>query len=181
MEDSSAFTMPGYRMDVVVAPQGMALASDEEFAVKGVLLDLTVHCPTAPTYVRRAAREVGFVCNQAERTKYRWYGKAGVFDPDRFILVPFALETFGRLGRRAIHFVHMLASHSAARRGGNEGVVKRRMAAFSRQIFMEFSLSLAREQAERQLTYVRGAAMMGRTVRPVSPLLALSPAADARV
>jgi hypothetical protein len=42
----------------------------------------------------------------------------------------------------------------------------------SRQIMAELSLCLARELGERVCAYVRGAIMAGRTVDPVSALLA---------
>jgi hypothetical protein len=173
-EDPTPFIVADRRMDVVVAPQTLALACEEEFALKGVLLDATVHCPTAPTYYKRAAREAGWLCKMAEKEKFVHY--RGTFDVDRYVLAPFAMESFGRMGKRAVNFVRMLASHSAAMLGGSEGVVKRRIGVFRRQIMMELSLSLARELAERLLTYVRGAATLGRTVRPASTLLALSPA-----
>jgi hypothetical protein len=173
VEDASPFRVPDRRMDIVVAPQGMSLARDEEFGLKGVLLDHTVRCPTMATYVRRAARKAGWLAGAAEKQKRAHY--AGTFDPERFVLVPFVQETFGRMGPAAVKFVRMLASHSAASLGGSERVVERRAAVFQRRIFSELSLSLAREVPERVLAFVRGAAMVGRLVRPVSALLALAP------
>ncbi len=88
-------------------------------------------------------------------------------------------ETFGRMGKAAINYIRMLATHSAAIMGGSEAVVERRAGVFRRWIVLELSLSLAREVPERVLAYVRDAAVMGRRVRPVSALLTLSPAASA--
>jgi hypothetical protein len=173
VEDASPFCVPDRRMDIVVAPQGMSLARDEEFGLKGVLIDHTVRCPTMPTYVRRAARKAGWLAGEAEKQKRAHY--AGTYDPARFVLVPFVQETFGRMGPAAVKFVRMLASHSAASLGGSERVVERRAAVFQRRILSELSLSLAREVPERVLAFVRGAAMVGRLVRPVSALLALAP------
>jgi hypothetical protein len=173
VEDASPFCVPDRRMDIVVAPQGMSLACDEEFGLKGVLIDHTVRCPTMATYVQRAARKAGWLAGAAEKQKRAHY--AGTFDGGRFVLVPFVQETFGRLGAAAVNFVRMLASHSAASLGGSARVVERRSAMFRRRIITELSLSLAREVPERVLAYVRGAAMMGRQVRPVSALLALAP------
>ena len=65
----------------------------------------------------------------------------------------------------------VLASHSAACRGGNKKVIKRRAGIISRQIRAEMSLSLARELSERVCAYVRGAIMTGRSTDPVSSLL----------
>jgi hypothetical protein len=172
-EDASPFFVTDRRMDIVVAPQAMALACEEEFGLKGILIDHTVRCPTMPTYVQRAAREVGWLAKRAEKEKRKHY--ACTFDTERFVLVPFVQETFGRMGAAAVNFVLMLASHSAACLGGNQAVVSKRTGVFRRLIVTELSLSLAREQPERVCAYVRSAAMMGRRMRPVSALLTLSP------
>jgi hypothetical protein len=177
VEDASPFLVPDRRMDIVVAPQGMALACDAEYGLKGILIDHTVRCPTMPTYVRQAAQKAGWLAGQAEQQKRAHYG--GTFDAGRFVLVPFVQETFGRMGKGAVAFVRMLASHSAASLGGSERVVATRAGLFQRFIVEELSLSLARELPERVSAYVRGAAMMGRRVRPVSALFALSPTSAA--
>jgi hypothetical protein len=46
------------------------------------------------------------------------------FNADRWILVPFVQESYGRVGSAAVRFVRILASHSAACRGGNNEVIK---------------------------------------------------------
>ena len=173
VEDASPFLVADCRMDIVVAPQTLSLAPDEAFALKGVLLDHTVRCPTMPTYVRQASSKTGYLARAAEKDKQRRYN--GTFDTGRYILVPFVQETFGLIGKQALNFVRMLAAHSAASLGGGEKVVERRAGMFHRQIVTELSLSLARELAERVLAYVRGAARLYRRGRPVSALLALSP------
>ena len=50
-EDTSVFLKPGFKMDTVVAPGALSLARDEEFALKGVLVDTTIRAPTAVTYL----------------------------------------------------------------------------------------------------------------------------------
>ena len=87
------------------------------------------------------------------------------------MLVPFVQESFGRFGDAALRFVDTVASHSAACRGGNEKVIRRRAGIISKQIVAEMSLCLARELGERVSAYVRGAVMAGRSVNPVSALL----------
>jgi hypothetical protein len=181
MEDASPFCVEDRRMDIVVAPGALQLASVEEYALKGVLIDHTVRCPTMHTYVRQAALKEGHATRQGEKAKrLRYEGRAGknqsTFDQGRYVLVPFAQESFGRFGVDASKFLTVLASHSAACLGGDERVVMRRAAVFRRNIVMELSLSLAREMAERILAFVRCAAQLGRSRHPVSALLSLSSA-----
>lgn len=173
-EDRSPFVRPGYKMDTVVAPGALSLASDEEFGLKGVLVDTTVRVPTAATYLDRAkdkgsAYESGFAAKEGSKAKEKHY--KDTFSADRWILVPFAQESFGRFGEAALRFIAMVASHSAACKGGNKKVIKRRTGIISRQIRGEMSLSLARELSERVCAYVRGAIMAGRFTNPVSALL----------
>ncbi|KAG5186595.1 hypothetical protein JKP88DRAFT_288742 [Tribonema minus] len=52
-----------------------------------------------------------------------------------------------------------------------EAVVRRRRAIERRRIVVMLSATLAREEAERVLVYVRDAQLTGRTVDPVSTLL----------
>ena len=171
-EDSSPFTVPGKTMDTVVAPGALSLAAAEEFALKGVLVDTTIRTPTVARYmdpVKGAADVSGFATKKAERDKELTY--KGMFDADRWILVTFAQESFGRFGEQALGFVGVLASHSAACRGGDAEVIKRRTGIIRRSILTEFSVCLAKELGERVLAYVRGAIMAGRSADPVSALL----------
>jgi hypothetical protein len=171
-EDASIFTVAGSRMDTVVAPGALSLACQEEFTLKGVMLDTTVRAPTMAKYMtppKGAADVSGYAAQHGEKEKLKKY--TGKFDTDRWILVPFVQESYGRFGKAAQNFVGILASHSAACRGGNEQVIKRRTGIIYRHIVAELSLSLVREIGERVLQYVRGAIMAGRTTDPVSALL----------
>jgi hypothetical protein len=173
-EDSSVFTKVGYKMDTAVAPGALSLASDEEFALKGVLLDTTVRAPTGGKYMdpaigKGAAYESGYAAQVGEKEKAAHY--KDTFDPDRWVLVPFVQESFGRFGSEALRFMGQVASHSAACRGGNKKVILRRSGIIARQIAAELSLCLARELGERVCAYVRGSIMAGRSVDPVSALL----------
>jgi hypothetical protein len=60
-------------------------------------------------------------------------------------------ESYGRVGSptAAVQFVPEYASHSAACRGGNKEVIKRRTNIIRRQIMAELNLSLARDQRAR--------------------------------
>jgi hypothetical protein len=183
-EDAAPFCVTDRRMDIVVAPGCMQLACEEEFGLKGVLIDHTVRCPTVSSYLPKAAEKAGYAAKIAEKQKRVHYeGRAGskrggalpcTFDKDRFVLVPFVQESYGRFGNSACKFVGVLASHAAACLGGSQKVVEKRAGVYSRQIMTELSLALAREMAERVLAYVRCAALMGRNRHPVSALLRLS-------
>lgn len=173
-EDASVFNVANKRIDTVVAPGALMLAEKEEFALKGVLLDTTIRTPTLPTYLHPAsgkssAEVSGFAARKAEKDKAAHY--KDTFDRDRWVLVTFAQESFGRFGKEALDFVGVLASHSAACRGGDESVILRRASIVRRQIIMEMSLALARELSERVQAYVRGSIIAGRSVDPVSLLL----------
>ena len=85
--------------------------------------------------------------------------------------MPFVQESFGRFGKAALNFIRILASHSAACRGGNVAVIQRRQGIITRQILTQLSLCLARELGERVQAYMRGAIMAGRRTDPVSALL----------
>ena len=175
-EDRSPFNQPGYKMDTVVAPGALSLANDEEFALKGVLVDNTVRAPTTAKYMtpvatkgKGSAFESGFAAKMGDKDKEAHY--KGKFNVDRWILVPFAQESFGRFGDAALRFIAVVASHSAKCRGGNRKVIARRAGIIGKQIRGEMSLSLARELSERVCAYVRGSIMAGRSTDPVSALL----------
>jgi len=176
-EDTSVFRKPGFKMDTVLAPGALSLASDEEYAMKGVLLDNSIRAPTAGKYLeagegKGAAFESGFAAKKGEKDKIKHYiTESQSFDTDRWVLVPFVQESFGRFGKAALNFVRILASHSAACRGGNVEVIQRRQGIITRQILTQLSLCLARELAERVQAYMRGAIMAGRRTDPVSALL----------
>ena len=77
-EDTSVFLKPGFKMDTVVAPGALSLARDEEFALKGVLVDTTIRAPTAVTYLnpgsakdKGAAYEAGYAAKQGAKAKLR--------------------------------------------------------------------------------------------------------------
>ena len=171
-EDASIFRVANRRMDTVVAPGALMLASEEEYTLKGVMLDTSICAPTMAKYTtptKGSADVSGYAAQQVEEYKIRHY--KDTFDADRWILVPFVQESYGRVGKAALRFVGILASHSAACRGGNKEVIRRRANIIRRQIMAELNLGLARETSERVLEYVRGAIMAGRSTDPVSALL----------
>ena len=133
-----------------------------------------MRCPTLSTAVKYAAASGGWAARDGEREKRSHY--KGTFDERRWVLVPFAQETYGRLGEDARVFVRQLACHSAACRGGDDALVRRRAAIVQRRIVVELGYSLARNMAERLRAYMRGAVKAGRATRPVSALLTLTSA-----
>jgi hypothetical protein len=172
-EDRGESDFDGDRADTVVLPGALALCGDASVARKGVVLDNRVCAPTAAVFLRpvaaNAARFSGFAAREAEQEKLARYG--GHWDAARYVFVPFVQECFGRLGQAARTFIAQLATHSAARAGGSEAVVRRRRAIERRRIVVTLSATLAREEAERVLAYVRDAQLSGRTVDPASTLL----------
>jgi hypothetical protein len=172
-EDRGESSFDGDRADTVVLPGTLALCGDADVARKGVVLDNRVCAPTASRFLApvaaNAARCSGFAARDAEREKHARYG--GHYDAARYVFVPFVQECFGRLGPAARAFIALMAAHSAARVGGSERVVQRRRAVERRRIVVTLSATLAREEAERVLAYVRSAQLCGRTVDPVSTLL----------
>jgi hypothetical protein len=172
-EDRGESNFDGDRADTVVLPGTLALCGDADVARKGVVLDNRVCAPTAAKFLgpvaANAAQCNGFAACDAEREKRARYG--GHYDAARYVFVPFVQECFGRLGPAARAFIALMAAHSAARVGGSAQVVQRRRAAERRRIVVTLSATLAREEAERVLAYVRSAQMCGRTVDPVSTLL----------
>lgn len=173
-EDCGESDFDGDRADTVVLPGALALCGDAGVARKGVVLDNRVCAPTVAKVLRlvraNAAHISGFAASEAEKEKLVRY--AGHWDATRYVFVPFVQECFGRLGEAARTFIAQLATHSAARAGGSEAVVRRRRAIERRRIVVTLSATLAREEAERVLAYVRDAQLSGRTVDPVSMLLA---------
>jgi hypothetical protein len=124
--------------------------------------------PTCGAY--SAASQDGFAAEAAEHDKVRHH--AGRFVQARWAFVPFVQESFGRFGRQAASFIKAVATHAAGRGGGSQRQLVVRAAHIGKDMRMQLSVSLAREEAERIMAYVRGAALLGRHAHPVSSLLA---------
>eukprot|EP00611_Tribonema_gayanum_P012407 TRINITY_DN23041_c0_g1_i1.p2 TRINITY_DN23041_c0_g1~~TRINITY_DN23041_c0_g1_i1.p2 ORF type:complete len:150 (-),score=37.60 TRINITY_DN23041_c0_g1_i1:179-628(-) len=145
-------------------------------ARKGVVLDDRVCTPMAAKYVVPAAADAalfnGFAAHEAEQERRVRYGRR--HDAARYVFAPFVQECFGRLGQATRAFIARLAAHSAAcvqaAMAGwcSGGAVLSGGALWSPCR----SAALARQRAERVLAYVRSAQLSGRTVDPVSVLLA---------
>jgi hypothetical protein len=168
------------RADTAISPGALRFAPDPAFRTVGFVVDTTVRAPTAATYVvgrgpgRNSAVENGYAARVAEEQK-AWHHR-GTLCGQRWRLVTFAHEVFGRRGREADQFLEQVAGHAAACEGGPDEVILRRRGILRRRMIVALGAALAGELAERVLVYMRGAILAGRRARPVSALLAECPA-----
>lgn len=172
-EDATVFKVAGCRADTAIMPRAMALAETECWRGRGFVVDTSVCCPTAASFVQHSVRNNSAVVDgcaaaMVEARKHATYDDV-VYDGWR--VVPLVHESYGRMGQEARRFVRELAAHSAACNGGGALRIARRQAVLCRSIVCDLSVALAVEMAERLLAYMRGAAQAGRRLRPVSLLL----------
>ena len=169
-EDPSMFTVSNRKADTAVARGAMHMARDERLQHMGVIIDTTVRSPVADLYLggsrKNAATTDGFAANLGDKQKLTHH--KGCLDEQQWHFVPFVQETFGRLGDKAYKFLRELAAHSAACKGGDSVVIRRRAGIFLRRIVVCLNASLHAELAERVFAHVRGARQRGWVVRPVS-------------
>lgn len=169
-EDSSMFKVSNRKADTAVARGAMHMARDERLQRMGVIVDTTVRSPVADLYLRgtrkNSATTDGFAANLGDKQKQTHH--KGCLDEQQWHFVPFVQETFGRLGDAAYKFLRELAAHSAACKGGDSVVIRRRAGIFLRRIVVCLNASLHAELAERVFAYVRGARQKGWVARPVS-------------
>ena len=172
-EDKSMFFHAERSADTAVQPGGLCLSGHAEFAHKGIVLDTSVRACTAARYinpVRRSAANVdGYAAEVGDDNKENHHFNK--FTSSRWVLVPFIQESFGRLGEPAAAFVKALAAHSAACGGGSVREIARRKSRIVVDIRARLASTLAREEGERIMSWVRGATMLGRRSNPVSSLL----------
>jgi len=71
---------------------------------KSLIWDVTVHNTYADSYVQRSSRDMGFVARDAEKLKRFHYFE--LFD--RYIFVPFVIETSGFWGAEALEFTRQI-------------------------------------------------------------------------
>ena len=76
-------------------------------------LDVVVTHPCAPAYCADAAVESGFAARTAAAAKHTKYQPHTAGVPGR--LVPFAVETYGRLGEEALSFLRKAAGRASRR------------------------------------------------------------------
>ena len=135
------------RMDVVIPVGAVRGAEDRDIRDKRILCDITVANPSAKTSIsnHRTDTRAGALAAAKETRKRRHY--SGTFIGAISTLVPFAIETFGRLGREADHFLRELAEHAAHATGQH----KSQLLCKWRQLI---SVSLQCAVSRRELRYV---------------------------
>ena len=133
---------PSYR-HIGVTPEQRRAAGQRRGDIMVVLpcgkisiVDVTVTHPTQQKYVAQAATRAGHAARGAERAKEVEFGKLGT-DAGQYDFVPFAVETYGRLGVSAQSFLKALGDVAASR--GNIS-----KAAFVRSAYREISCALQR-------------------------------------
>lgn len=77
-----------------------------------LIIDVVITHPGAPTYAQRAARVDGYAAKRAAQEKTRDFEKFA--DGAQYGFVPFAVESYGRLGTEAIEFIKTLGDAAAA-------------------------------------------------------------------
>mgnify|MGYP001787467346 CR=1 FL=1 len=100
------------------------------------ILDVVVTHPSQQAHVNQACTRAGHAAAQAERAKVSEFRRIGE-DAGQYDFVPFAVESYGRLGTSAQSFLKQLGDVAAAR-----GSISR--AAFVRSAYREVSCALQR-------------------------------------
>ena len=169
-EDPSMFAVANRKADTAIARGAMHMARDDRLQRMGVVVDTTVRSPVADLYLKpvkmNAATTDGYAANLSDKQKRTHH--RGCLDERQWHFVPFVQESFERLGDVAYKFLREVAAHSAACKGGDSVVIRRRAGIILRRLVVSLSASLHTELAERVFAYVRGARQKGWVVRPVS-------------
>jgi hypothetical protein len=107
-------------MDLVLRANTLMVAEDDPLAGKRVLIDVSFVEPLAATYVAKAAHQQGFCAAKREGDKRDHYQPelkdptaTPCFDADLYVLVPFAVESYGTVGMEAQTLLKKLACHTA--------------------------------------------------------------------
>ena len=152
-EDTTCFDGPAtanrtLRMDVVIPIGAIRGARDRAIRDKRVLCDVTVANPSATSAIRvqHTDTRAGALAAAKENSKRRHY--RGTFISAISTLVPFAIETYGRLGKDADHLLKELAAHAANVTGQHKSQVLCKW----RQLI---SVSLQCAVSRRELRYVQ--------------------------
>ena len=165
--DSAAGAHVDYAMDIVVPIRAVRGARDANIREKRILIDVTVPNPSGRTAIRRQRTNVhaGVAAATGETIKHNKYG--GTFVAATSHLVPFAVETYGRLGKEAEHFLKELAEHAVGV-GADDAYYKSQTVCKFRQLV---SVSLQRALSRRELMYVHGLRTReARAVRPIEQM-----------
>lgn len=109
-----------YEMDITVPPNAIHLHEEDEWAGKGLMIDVSLGDPMAISHARQASHQQGFVAAKREQEKRDHYQpelkdprKPPVFDSDTRVLVPFTIEMYGAIGLSGQALLQKLACHCA--------------------------------------------------------------------
>jgi hypothetical protein len=139
-----------FRMDLVLDASALARARSVEFRNKNILIDVTVTNPAAVSHITaRSDRTAGVAAadgEQKKRTKYI-VTHGPTFSAATSTLVPFAMETYGRLGDDAHKFVAALVEHGSR-------VTGQAPSALTTKIYQRLSVALQRAVSRRECAYI---------------------------
>jgi hypothetical protein len=104
-----------YCMDIVAAVGSLSGADDPAYRDKELLIDLSARHNTTTSSIElsKSHQMVGAAAAKGEKDKLEHY--AGTYTPAAQQLVPFVLETHGRMAPTAKEFLEQLAVHAASR------------------------------------------------------------------
>jgi len=111
--DGAAASNSNLRMDVVIPIGAVRGANDRNIRDKRILCDITVANPSAKYAIRRHHTDTRAGALAAAKEDFKRQHYNGTFIGAISTLVPFAIETYGRLGSDADHFIKELAAHTA--------------------------------------------------------------------
>jgi hypothetical protein len=114
-----------------------------------------------PSATPGAALAQGVAARKAQEKKIAHHCNRGLFDPNSYAFVPFAVETYGCMGSAAVELLEALATHAS---GGPQGDKVQR-ASLLRLFRRMISVSVARAVSRQALTFFAG---------PLEPALAVT-------
>ena len=138
----------GQRMDIVAYSAGLAYTGVRDFDAKHLLVDVTVADTSATHAFSGAAATPGFAAETSAARKHTTYGD--LFDSSSYTLVPFAIESFGRLGKEAQALLRGLATHIA----GGPGCDKAFRGRVMHNLRQRLSVALQRQLSVRTLRHL---------------------------
>jgi hypothetical protein len=138
----------GQRMDIVAYSAGLAFTGVREFDTKHLLVDVTVADTSATHVFSGAAATPGFAAENSAARKHNTYGD--LFDSSSYTLIPFAIESFGRLGKEAQALLRGLANHIA----GGPGCDKVFRGRVMHNLRQRLSVALQRQLSVRTLRHL---------------------------
>ena len=135
-------------MDIVAYSAGLAFTGVRDFDAKHLLVDVTVADTSAIHVFSGAAATPGFAAETSAARKHNTYGD--LFDSSSYTLIPFAIESFGRLGKEAEALLRGLANHIA----GGPGCDKAFRGRVMHNLRQRLSVALQRQLSVRTLRHL---------------------------